>query len=332
MGADYEARIAPALRAWLGPSLAWSKILLPFPVRHSDVVTTRNVVFHRVAGVDLKLDIHRRREASKASTTGDAKTGSPTLLYVHGGGWVIGQRRYQGLPLMKHLAARGWVCISVDYRLSPRATFPEHLIDVKRAIAWVREHATEHGADPDFVVLCGNSAGAHLAALAALTENDPRYQPGFEEVSTKVSACIGLYGIYDFTNRHGQWKNGGMVRLLERHVMKTSLGASPAAYADASPIDCVHEAAPPFLLVHGDSDTLAPTDESRRFCAALRAKARAPVVYAEIAHAQHAFEIFPSPRTAHFLSGATSFVAHVYSRYLEGQAKPRESVDAERAA
>ena len=112
---------------------------------------------------------------------------------------ILGFRERQGLPLMRHLAARGWVCFSIGYRLSPRATFPEHLLDVKRGLAWVREHAAEHGADPDFVVLCGNSAGAHLAALAALTANDARYQPGFEEVNTSVAGCIGLYGIYDFT-------------------------------------------------------------------------------------------------------------------------------------
>jgi dipeptidyl aminopeptidase/acylaminoacyl peptidase len=110
-----------------------------------------------------------------------------------------------------------------------------------------------------------------------------------------------------------------MVQLLERHVMKKTLASAPREYADASPIDCIHAGAPPFLVVHGDSDTLAPTDESRHFCAALRSKARAPVVYAEIPHAQHAFEIFPSPRAAHFLRGATSFVAHVYSRYLEAR-------------
>ena len=104
----------------------------------------------------------------------------PTLLQIHGGAWIVGSKNEQGIPLMLHLAARGWVCVSANYRLSPRATFPDHLVDVKRAIAWIREHGAEYGANPDFLVVTGGSAGGHLAALVALTANDPEYQPGFE--------------------------------------------------------------------------------------------------------------------------------------------------------
>src|SRR5262249_31206749 len=150
-GDDWSRELAFDARGWMDPTTGeWRRIAFPFPVRDSRVVCTRRVLFHG----ELELDVHcaRNRDASKKA---------PTLVYVHGGGWVIGQRRYQGLPLMQHLAARGWVCFSVDYRLSPRATFPDHLIDVKRALAWVREHAHEWGADPEFVVVCGNSAGAH---------------------------------------------------------------------------------------------------------------------------------------------------------------------------
>jgi acetyl esterase/lipase len=268
--------------------------------------------------VQLRLDIHRPRRLAPASRR-------PALVYVHGGGWVLGFRNRQGLPMMRHLAARGWVCFSVDYRLSPRATFPDHLIDVKRALAWVREHAEEYGADPDFVVVVGNSAGAHLASLASLTMNQARYQPGFEAVDTSVRACVAMYGVYDFTDRFGHWPNSGMAGLAERIVMKTPLAASPEAYADASPIDQIREDAPPFLIVHGDCDTLAPTDESRRFSAALRDVSRAPVVYAEVRGAQHAFDVFASPRTTCFLEGGTTFLAHVYARHLAAR-QERESM------
>jgi acetyl esterase/lipase len=311
LGADFESALPPATRAWLGATLPWHKILFPFPVRQANVETTRNVVFERHGKVSLRLDVHRNRARP---------TGCPTLLYVHGGGWVIGQRRYQGLPLMKHLAARGWVCISVDYRLSPRATFPEHIIDVKRAIAWARANAASYGGNPDFLVLCGNSAGAHLAALAALTPNEPAFQPGFEEVDTRVDGCISLYGIYDFKDRHGHFRNDGLKYLLAKHVMKVTRAEAPELYTAASPVDRIHRDAPPFLIVHGDRDTLAPTNESRRFSAALRGVSSAPVVYVEVPDAQHAFEIFPSPRTAHFLTAATGFTAYVYGRWLEAHA------------
>jgi acetyl esterase/lipase len=306
LGASHAESITDAARAWLAPALDWWRLALPFPVRHGAVVCRRRIAFYREEGASLLLDVHRSRDASP----GDRR---PTLVYVHGGGWILGHRERQGLPLLQHLAARGWVCFSVDYRLSPAATFPDHLVDVKRAIAWVREHAAEYGADPGFVAVAGNSAGGHLAALAALTPGDPEYQPGFESADTSVSACIGLYGVYDFLDRHGHWPHQGMRRLLERHVMKATRAAARAAFEKASPIDRVRADAPPFLLVHGDNDTLSPVGEARRFYEALRATSRGPVAYAEIPGAQHAFEIFPSLRTAHALDGMTRFLAYVYS-------------------
>ena len=99
-------------------------------------------------------------------------------------------------PLIYRLASQGWVCISANYRLSPAATFPDHLIDVKKVIAWVREHGHEYGADPMIVFVAGSSAGGHLASFAALTPNDPAFQPGFEAADTSVSAAISLYGYY----------------------------------------------------------------------------------------------------------------------------------------
>jgi len=312
LGPGFESRLPPDVRSWIGSAFAWRRILLPFALGHRDVETTRFVPFAHVGGVQLRLDVHRHK---------GRRTGCPVLVYVHGGGWVLGMRVFQGLPLMRHLAARGWVCFSVDYRVSPRATFPDHLVDVKRALAWVREHAEEYGGDPDFVVLCGNSAGAHLAALAALTENDPRYQPGFEHVSTAVRGCIGLYGVYDFADRHGHWPYSREFGLLLRFaVMKVSRATHPDRYREASPIERVHAGAPPFLVVHGDRDSVAPPAESRRFAEALRARG-VTVVHAEIPDAQHAFEVFSSPRTAHLVSGATAFLAHLYGRHLEGRAQ-----------
>ena len=102
----------------------------------------------------------------------------PTLIHLHGGAFVSGRKNSEARPLIYRLASQGWLCISANYRLSPAATFPDHLIDVKKVIAWVREHGHEYGADPAVVFVAGSSAGAHLAALAALTPNDPAFQPG----------------------------------------------------------------------------------------------------------------------------------------------------------
>jgi acetyl esterase/lipase len=319
-GEAEPSRASEETRHWHAPALGIGQLALPFPVRHSEVTCTPNLEFCRVGAVRLLLDVHRARRHP-------GPVPRPTFVYVHGGAWVIGHRRRQGLPILQHLAARGWTCFSVDYRLSPRATFPDHLVDVKRAIAWVREHAAEYGADPDFLVIGGNSAGGHLAALAALTANDPEYQPGFEAADTSVQACTAFYGVYDFLDRHGHWHHQGMLRLLERRVMKQKRSLALSEFNAASPIARVHPDAPPFLVVHGTHDSVCPVAEARSFAETLRAASRQPVVYAEVPGAQHAFEIFPSVRTAHALDGATRFLARVYEdRHARvGASPPRYS-------
>src|SRR6476469_6017200 len=112
-------------------------------------------------------------------------------------------RRPQGYPLLSHMAERGWICVSIDYRVSPRNTWPDHIVDVKRALAWIKENIAEHGGDPDFVAITGGSAGGHLCALAALTAHLPEFQPGFEDADTAVAAAVPFYGIYDFVDRDG---------------------------------------------------------------------------------------------------------------------------------
>ena len=181
----------------------------------------------------------------------------------------------------------------------------------------MREHAAEYGADPEFLVVCGNSAGAHLASLAALTPNDPEYQPGFEGADTRVAGCLAFYGVYDFLDRHGHWPSRATERLLARYVMKATRDEAPEAYAKASPIDRIHADAPPFYVVHGDRDTLASVGQARAFVDAFRARAKAPIVYVEVPGAQHAFEVFPSLRTAYVLQGVERFVAYAYARHVE---------------
>lgn len=320
LGDDYADRILPSVGERLAPSIDWRQIALPFPIRHPEVERIADVEYQRVDGRPLDIDVYRRR---------DRPTGCPTLLQIHGGGWVVGSKNEQGLPLMLHLAARGWVCVSADYRLSPRATFPDPLVDVKRAIRWIREHGAEYGANPDFLVITGGSAGGHLCSLAALTANDPEYQPGFEEVDTSVRGCVAFYGVYDFTDRYGHYRNPGLAKLVQRHVLKDRLAQNRAVFEKASPMSRVHREAPPFFVIHGDRDTLVPVAEARRFSELLRATVPGPVAYAEIPGAQHAFELFPSLRTTFVVHGVERFLAWLYSAYLTergAEAATREAI------
>jgi acetyl esterase/lipase len=323
LGSDYRERILPEQRAQLSEGIHWNRIARPFSIRRTEVEVAKNIQFARDKGLDLHLDVYHHR---------DRPANAPVLFQIHGGGWIMGTKDEQALPLMNHMAAQGWVCVTANYRLSPHATFPDHLIDCKRALKWVREHVAEYGGNPDFVIVTGGSAGGHLAALVGLTANDPEYQPGFEKVDTSVRAAVPFYGVYDFANRNATYPHSGLIDILESRIMKGSRDEIPEAFDRASPIVRVHDDAPPFFAIHGEKDTLVPVAEARLFTKALRDKSREPVVYAEISGAQHAFEIFPSVRTQHTVNGVHRFLAYVYSAYLakqgEGESDTNSSTEA----
>jgi acetyl esterase/lipase len=263
-------------------------------------VQDRNLTYGD-AGRRNRLDIWRRADLPL-----DGK--APVLLQVHGGAWIIGNKEQQALPLLAHMAENGWVCVSINYRLSPRATWPDHIVDVKRALAWVKANIADHGGDPDFVAITGGSAGGHLSSLAALTPNEPMFQPGFEEADTSVVAAVPFYGVYDWINRDGTGRSD-MDDMLGRLILKSTKEEAPEVWSNASTMSWVGPDAPPFFVIHGANDSLVPVEQARSFVAMLRAESKRPVVYAELPGAQHAFEVFDSPRTI--------FAAGAVQRFLE---------------
>jgi len=257
------------------------------------------------AGRRNRLDIWRRPDLP-------ADAGAPVLIQVHGGAWLTGTKETQGVPLLKHMAERGWVCVSINYRLSPRAVWPDHITDVKRAIAWVKEHIAEHGGDPRFVAITGGSAGGHLSSLAALTPNDPLFQPGFEDVDTTLQAAVPFYGVYDWTNRDSTG-GPGLERLLAQRVLKSRLADDRERWEHASPMSHVRSDAPPMFCLHGTNDSLVPVEQARSFVRMLKMASDAPVVYAELPKAQHAFDVFGSVRAAHAVRAAARFLSFVHA-------------------
>ena len=307
LGDDYRDGITEPFSPPPDVPLRRRSILLPkIPPRKLYTSAGRNVPYGG-AGRRNHLDIWRR-----ADLPADAR--APVLLQVHGGAWVVGQKEFQANPLMAHLAERGWVCVAINYRLSPRATWPDHIIDVKRAIAWVRDHVADHGGDPDFLVITGGSAGGHLSSLAAVTPGLTDFQPGFEEADTSVAAAVPFYGVYDFTDRHG-FANPDLEHLLTDFVFKSRLSEDRDRWDQASPMSHIGPDAPPFFVLHGTNDTLVPVEEARAFSAMLRPVSRQPVVYAELLRAQHAFESLPSVRAHHTVHAVERFLAVVRSRH-----------------
>jgi len=306
LGDDYEQQIDPALASSLRRGVPMGPVLLkPFLAKRRDVTRVRNLAYGD-AGKRNLLDVyhHQTRPA-----------GCPVLVYLHGGAWVSGKKDNQGLPVVYHFASRGWVCVSPNYRLSPDATFPDPLVDVKRVIAWIREHASEYGGDPSQLYMTGGSAGGHLSALAALTANDPAFQPGFEGADTTITAAMPLYGDYDWLDSNGERASRHLDRskYFTEKILKCSVEHDRARWEQGSPLYHLRPDAPPLFIAHGTNDSLLLVEDTRHFVDALRAVSRAPVAYAELPGAQHAFDGFQSVRCGHVINGMERFTAWVRS-------------------
>ena len=307
------ATVVPAEDLAAAPHALRAGAVLPVLMGNRRRRITRNISYATADGHRLRLDVY--------TPLHDPLPGErrPAVLQIHGGGWVIGSKDQQGIPLLNHLASCGWVGFNIDYRLSPKVKYPEHLVDCKRALAWIREHAEEYSVDPDFVVVTGGSAGGHLCALVALTQDDPRFQPGFESADTSVQAAVPFYGVYDMLDRGGD-HNHVFRDFLERMVMGVPPDEHEELWRNYSPVDHVGPDAPPMFVIHGDRDVLVPVEGARRFVEHLRAVSRSTVVYAELQGAQHAFEVFPSARSVRAVEAVERFLHHVHDEYLDARA------------
>jgi acetyl esterase/lipase len=319
LGADYRERISEPFSPLPDVPVTRRTAILSGLGARRRYAATRDLAYGD-HGRHNRLDIWRRADLP-------ADAGAPVLVQVHGGAWMMGEKRGQAHPLMGHLAERGWVCVTINYRLSPRAQWPDHIVDVKRALAWTKAHISEHGGDPSFVVITGGSAGGHLAALAAVTPDLAAFQPGFEDADTSVAAAVPFYGVYDFTNRDGS-AGRALVPFLERRVMHSRLTENRAVWEEASPMSHVGPDAPPFFVLHGANDVLVPVEQARSFVRSLRAVSRNPVVYAELPRAHHAFDVLPSVRVHHTVRAVERFLAVVRSEH--GGATPAEAVVSDR--
>lgn len=256
----------------------WRLMLLPIIAWRPGVRRIRNLRYGPARrGNRLDVYVSRRHR----------RTGAPVLVYFHGS-FQIGNKMVGARPLIYRLAAQGWVCVSAGRRLF-RARYADQLADARAAVAWVRDNAEAYGGDPDTLFVAGGSAGAHLAATAALSDTD-------------VSGVIGMYGYYGDIG-----------------------GSGPGP---TSPHDCINPDAPPFLIVHGALDTLVLPQDARRFADQLRAVSRQPVVYAELPGTQHNFDFFHSLRS-HTVADAIVRFTELTMEAARGESATRSSADPE---
>ncbi|MEH7545874.1 MULTISPECIES: alpha/beta hydrolase [Bacillaceae] len=205
----------------------------------------------------------------------------PVIVWLHGGGWRIGDRKL-GPDFKVRFAESGYAMASIEYRLSSEAIFPAQIYDVKAAIRWLRSVAKEYGLDSNHIGLWGSSAGGHLAALAGTTGSGrlEDLELGNWESLSDVQAVVDGYGPTDFLQMEEydistatSSDDSESIRLnsVQRHTDPNSpesklLGAPiqtvPHLVREANPITYIDENVPPFLILHGLSDTAVPVHQS----------------------------------------------------------------------
>ncbi len=196
----------------------------------------------------------------------------PGIVFVHGGGWKSGSKdgwMWQHLPA--RYASLGYVCISVNYRLTPDGGgYPNCVHDVKNAVRWLRAHGADYGLDPERIGAYGNSAGAHLVSMLGLV----RKEAGLEgdgthlDYSSEVQAVVTGAVPANFLD-WGQPKRDGKEEF--GFIAQNEPPDIEAATREASPVTHAHEEAPPFLLIHAEDDRTVPHKQSTDLEAALKA-------------------------------------------------------------
>ena len=222
----------------------------------------------------LKLDLYR-------STS--TKPNRPIVIFVHGGRWLAGSPRMSSPvfgdmdKVLARLAKRGYVVAGVSYRLSAEAHFPAAVDDVQAAIRWLRANSSKFGSDPARVALWGESAGAYIAIMAALScrldsrENATGHPLG----SSCVQSVVDWYGPTDFGSLDAQALAGSRIKHdAADSPESTFLGCAlsecaPALLRQAAALGYVTSHAPPFLIMHGEADTAISPEQSRSLYAAL---------------------------------------------------------------
>lgn len=240
--------------------------------------TERNVVYAHIGEKELVLDLFFPKSS-------DPKP-RPVAVNFHGGGWTYGAKwNGTGWLAASELLQRGYVFVSVNYRLAPRNKFPAQIEDAKCAIRFLRAHARQYNLDPERIAAVGNSAGGHLAALLGTAKESAGFDRsgGWTNESSRVQAVVDMFGPADllYGVQHNEtWS------LLASEVFGSK--TSEEILRRASPVNYVAPDDPPFLLLHGERDSLVPLVQSELLAAALR-KAGVPVEFIIVKHAGHCF-------------------------------------------
>lgn len=207
------------------------------PTLPGEVLEFRDIVYKNTGSRNLHVDVYHPADVSQNELL-------PAVLMVHGGGWISGDRSLLYF-MATHLAAKNFVTVSVEYRLSPEAQYPAAVYDIKTAIRWMKDHAEEWGIDKVKIAILGTSAGGQLAALAGATADDPKFEDPADssKTSTKTQAIVDVDGVLAFIHPDseegtvaGRWLGGDQQEAREKWI-------------EASALSHVDKHTPPILFI-----------------------------------------------------------------------------------
>ena len=286
---------------------SWWRTAMQIPFHPRDLQLVKNVAYGPLPR--HRLDVWR------TSTT---PLHAPVVLYIHGGSWMMGDKREQGRPMLHEFVRRGWIAVVPNYRLAPGHPWPAQIQDVTRALGWVKKNIATYGGDPELLVIVGASAGGQLAALVALRGNDPTWRPVemADVTDWSVRGAMSFYGVLEMTGDEAHWRGlgPGLRKLLEHRIVQVPFEGNEALYRELSPFECIGPDAPPFFVIQGRNDTLVDVHVARDFVERFRDVARAPMYYVELPFTQHAFDLTASPRTSSTTRAAVAFAESVVRR------------------
>ncbi|PYK24374.1 MAG: hypothetical protein DME59_13940 [Verrucomicrobia bacterium] len=230
-----------------------------------DVNIVRDVVYKHVNGRDLRLDIYSPKSITHPL---------PVLLWIFGNRWSRGSKNH---PPPLYLISRGYIVISIDYRLSGEAPFPAAIEDCKAAVRWIRANAAAYHFDPDHIGAWGHSAGGHLAALVGTSGGVAELDGGDNSsFSSRVQAVCDMSGPSDILQFYEAVSNSNeRIARIDRSSIEQFLGGSVeqnrAKAIAASPTTYVSKDDPPFLIIHGEEDMTIPVSQSEVLASKLKA-------------------------------------------------------------
>ncbi len=253
-------------------------------------------------GTQLKMDVQYPAEM---------RGPAPVVVYVHGGGWVQGDKTEgTGTLFLPMLQRKGYITVSINYRLAPAYRFPAQIEDVKCAIRHLRANATRYNLDPERIGALGGSAGGHLVALLGLADASAGWDEGaYADQSSRVQAVVDLFGPSDLTQFAG---------IARRGVGKEIFGAggpNDPLLRVFSPVTYITPDDPPFLILHGDKDSEVPPEQSQMLYDQLKA-AGVPAELVWVKNAGHAFQASGGKIEPNLIK-LTQMVAAFFNQYLK---------------